>query len=41
MDAVYSEILKATEAQGFAPPRKRVSLSRGKLVSLLLRAGFG
>ena len=41
MGAVYSEILKATEAQGFQPPRKRVSLSRGKLVSLLLRVGFG
>jgi len=41
MGAVYSEILKASESQGFAPPRKRVSLSRGKLVSLLLRAGFG
>jgi phytoene synthase len=41
MGAVYSEILKATEAQGFQPPRKRVSLSRGKLVSLLLRMGFG
>jgi presqualene diphosphate synthase len=41
MGAVYSEILKATEAQGFVPPRKRVSLSRGKLATLLLRAGFG
>ena len=41
MGAVYSEILKATEAQGFAPPRKRISLSRGKLLSLLLRVGFG
>jgi phytoene synthase len=41
MGAVYSEILKASESQGFAPPRKRVSLSRGKLVSLLLRVGFG
>jgi presqualene diphosphate synthase len=41
MGAVYREILKGSEAQGFAPPRKRVSLSRGKLVSLLLRAGFG
>lgn len=41
MGAVYSEILKATEAQGFIPPRKRVSLSRGKLAALLLRAGFG
>jgi squalene synthase HpnD len=41
MGAVYGEILKATEAAGFAPPRHRVSLSRGKLLSLLLRAGFG
>ncbi|HEX4117685.1 MAG TPA: presqualene diphosphate synthase HpnD [Rhizomicrobium sp.] len=41
MGAVYCEILKATEAQGFAPPRKRVSLPRGKLLSLLLRTGFG
>ena len=41
MGAVYREILKGSEAQGFAPPRKRVPLSRGKLVSLLLRAGFG
>jgi squalene synthase HpnD len=41
MGAVYSEILKATEAQGFVPPRKRVSLSRAKLAALLLRAGFG
>jgi phytoene synthase len=41
MGAVYAEILKATEVAGFAPPRRRVSLSRGKLLSLLLRAGFG
>jgi len=41
MGAVYGEILKATEAAGFAPPRRRVSLSRGKLLSLLLRAGLG
>src|SRR6185437_5105062 len=40
MGGVYREILKASEAQGFAPPRKRVSLSRGKLLSLLLRAGL-
>jgi len=40
MGVVYSEILKASEEQGFAPPRKRVSLSRGKLLSLLLRVGF-
>jgi presqualene diphosphate synthase len=41
MGAVYGEVLKATEAAGFAPPRQRVSLSRGKLLSLMLRAGFG
>lgn len=41
MGAVYGEILKATEAAGFAPPRHRISLSRGKLLSLLLRVGFG
>src|SRR3569623_1437700 len=41
MGAVYGEILKATEAAGFAPPRHRVSLSRGKLFSLLLRMGLG
>jgi presqualene diphosphate synthase len=41
MGAVYGEILKATEAAGFAPPRHRVSLSRGKLLSILLRVGFG
>jgi phytoene synthase len=41
MGAVYGEVLKATEAAGFAPPRRRVSLSRGKLLSLLLRAGLG
>jgi len=41
MGAVYGQILKATEAAGFVPPRHRVSLSRGKLLSLLLRVGFG
>jgi phytoene synthase len=41
MGAVYAEILKASEAQGFKPPRTRVSLSRGKLMALLLRVGFG
>ena len=39
MGAVYSEILRASEAQGFAPPRHRVSLPKGKLLSLVLRAG--
>jgi phytoene synthase len=41
MGAVYGEILKASEVAGFQPPRHRVSLSRGRLLSLVLRAGFG
>jgi len=40
MGAVYSEILTATEAQGFSPPRRRVSLPKSKLVSLVLRQGL-
>jgi phytoene synthase len=40
MGAVYSEILKATEAAGFAPPRRRVSLGKGKLLLLVLRSRF-
>ena len=40
MGAVYSEILSATEAAGFAPPRRRVSLGKGKLLSLVLRSKF-
>ena len=40
MGAVYSEILSATEAAGFAPPRHRVSLGKGKLLSLVLRSKF-
>ena len=40
MGAVYREILQATEAAGLAPPRHRVSLSQGKLLSLVLRAGL-
>ncbi|MGH6827800.1 MAG: presqualene diphosphate synthase HpnD [Rhizomicrobium sp.] len=41
MGVVYREILKATELQGFAPPRKKISLSKAKLLSLLLRTGLG
>ncbi len=41
MGAVYREILKASEAAGFAPPRHRVSIRRRKLLSLVLRQGFG
>jgi len=40
MGAVYSEILRATEAMGFKPPRQRVSIGKGKLLSLALRAQF-
>jgi hypothetical protein len=40
MGAVYSEILRATEAMGFKPPRKRVSIGKGRLLALVLRAQF-
>jgi phytoene synthase len=40
MGAVYSEILRASEAQGFAPPRRRISLPKSKLLSLVLRQGL-
>ena len=40
MGAVYSEILKASEVAGFKPPRQRVSIGKGKLLSLVLRAQF-
>jgi presqualene diphosphate synthase len=40
MGAVYSEILRASEAQGFSPPRHRVSLPKSKLVSLVVRQGL-
>ena len=40
MGAVYSEILRASEAQGFAPPRRRISLPKSRLLSLVLRQGL-
>ena len=40
MGAVYSQILTASEAQGFAAPRRRVSLPRSRLMSLVLRQGI-
>lgn len=40
MGAVYSEILAASEAQGFSPPRRRVSLPKKRLLSLVLRQGI-
>jgi squalene synthase HpnD len=40
MGAVYAEILRQSEARGFAPPRQRVSLPKSKLMSLVLRQGL-
>ncbi len=40
MGAVYSQILRASEAQGFAAPRQRVSLRKSQLLSLVLRQGL-
>jgi phytoene synthase len=40
MGAVYSEILAASEAAGFAPPRRRASLPRSRLLMLALRQGI-
>ena len=40
MGAVYEEILRQTEIVGWAPPRKRVSLGKGKLVGIVLRHGL-
>jgi len=40
MGAVYSEILRLSEAQGFAAPRHRVSLPKSRLLSLVLRQGL-
>ncbi len=40
MGAVYEEILRQTEAVGWAPPRKRVSLSKPRLLVIVLRHGL-
>ncbi|HEY0107898.1 MAG TPA: presqualene diphosphate synthase HpnD [Rhizomicrobium sp.] len=40
MGAVYEEILRQTEAVGWAPPRRRVSLSKPRLLALVLRHGL-
>ncbi len=40
MGAVYSEILKRTEAQGWLPPRARVSLSKSQLLLIVLKNGL-
>ena len=40
MGAVYAEILRAMETQGWAPPRKRVSLPKSQLAMIVLRHGL-
>jgi phytoene/squalene synthetase len=40
MGAVYGEILRQTEAVGWKPPRTRVSLSKSKLLAIVLRHGL-
>lgn len=39
MGAVYQEILRASEVQGFGAPRHRVSLPKSRLLMLVLRRG--
>jgi squalene synthase HpnD len=39
MASVYSDILDRTEQRGFAPPRKRVSLGKTRLLLTVLRHG--
>jgi presqualene diphosphate synthase len=40
MSAVYEEILSRMEAQGWAPPRKRVRIPKRQLIGILLRRGI-
>jgi phytoene synthase len=40
MSAVYADTLKATEAAGWAPPRRRISLSKGRLAWIALTRGL-
>ena len=40
MGAVYSEILREMEKVGWTPPRRRVSLGKGKLIGIVLRNGL-
>jgi phytoene synthase len=37
MGAVYSEILRRTEAVGWAPPRKRINLSKRRLLLIAVK----
>ncbi|MBV9991657.1 MAG: presqualene diphosphate synthase HpnD [Alphaproteobacteria bacterium] len=40
MGAVYAQILRAMEREGWAPPRKRVSLPKSQLAMIVLRSGL-
>lgn len=40
MSAVYEEILRRSEAVGWAPPRHRISLPKLTLLGIVLRSGF-
>jgi len=40
MGAVYAQILRAMERQGWAPPRRRVSLPKSQLAMIVLRNGL-
>lgn len=40
MSAVYSEILRKSEAEGWVPPRTRVSLPKSQLLLIVLRHGL-
>jgi hypothetical protein len=40
MGAVYAQILRAMERQGWARPRKRVSLPKSQLAMIVLRNGL-
>ena len=40
MGAVYGQILAKMEAQGWAPPRTRVSIGKGELLLIVLRHGL-
>ena len=40
MGAVYEEILRQTEVVGWKPPRTRISLSKPKLLAIVLRHGL-
>ncbi len=40
MGAVYAEILRRMEVQGWAPPRRRVSLPKTRLLTILIKHGL-